>query len=519
MNIARLLTMSATVFADRPAAVVGRSTRLTYAQLEDRVSRLAGTLRNRFSLQHGDRIALAMSNCPEFLEVLFGGLHGGLSVVPMNAKLHRREFAYMLENSGARICFATPDLADVIAGLVDEVEGLERVICVAEKDYDLLFEHDSIPVQDVNPDDLAWLFYSSGTTGRPKGAMQTHRNLMFMCVSHLADVDNICERDSIVHAAPMTHGSGMYILPHFARGAAQVIPEGGRFDPDEIIDLIRHHQGVSFYFAPTMVTRLINTPAISGADTANLKTLVYGGGPMYVEDLLRALDLFGPKLVQIYGQAEAPMTITWLPRAIHVQTDHPRFLERIGSVGIPRPGLDVRVVDPDDRDLPVGEVGEVVVRGDIVVPGYFANPAASAETLRNNWLHTGDIGGIDPDGFLTLKDRSKDMIISGGVNIYPREIEEILLEHADLLEVSVVGRPEREWGEEVVAFVVSRPGSTIRPEDLDRLCLENIARFKRPRLYRFVDSLPKNSYGKVLKTELRKQLTTDEKRETKAASR
>ena len=514
MNIARLLEMSATIFADRPAAVVGRSTRLTYAHLEDRVSRLAGTLRSRFALAHGDRIALAMSNCPEFLEVLFGGLHGGLSVVPMNAKLHLREFAYMLENSGARLCFATPDIAGGIAALVDEVETLERVFCVAESDYDGLFEHDPIPVQDANPDDLAWLFYSSGTTGRPKGAMQTHRNLMFMCVSHLADVDNICERDCIIHAAPMSHGSGMYILPHIARGAAQVIPESGRFDPDEVIDLIQHHHGVSFYFAPTMVTRLINAPAMRGADTANLKTLVYGGGPMYVEDLLRALDLLGPKLVQIYGQAEAPMTITWLPRAIHTQTDHPRFRERVGSAGIPRTGLEVRVVDADHRELPVGEVGEVVVRGDIVVPGYFANPAASAETLRNEWLRTGDIGALDRDGFLTLKDRSKDMIISGGMNIYPREIEEVLLEHADLLEVSVVGRPEREWGEEVVAFVVPRPGSTILPEDLDRLCLENVARFKRPRLYRFVDRLPKNNYGKVLKTELRKRLTTDNRRET-----
>jgi len=513
VNIARLLTTSATVFGDRPAAALGGNTVLTYAQLEDRASRFAGALRARFGLQPGDRIALAMSNCPEFLEVLFGGLHGGLSVVPMNAKLHRREFAYMLENSGARLCFATADLAEVVAGLVDRIEALERVICVAETDYRALFDHHPIPVQDVNPDDLAWLFYSSGTTGRAKGAMQTHRNLMFMCISHLADVDNIGERDSIIHAAPMTHGSGMYILPHVARGAVHVVPESGRFDPQEVVDLIHRHQGVAFYFAPTMVTRLIDALATGDADTANLKTLVYGGGPMYVEDLLRARDLLGPKLVQIYGQAEAPMTITWLPRAIHARSDHPRFRELVGSAGIPRTGVEVRVVDADDRDLPVGGVGEVAVRGDIVVPGYFADPAASAETLRNGWLHTGDLGSMDQDGFLTLKDRSKDMIISGGMNIYPREIEEVLLEHADLLEVSVVGRPEREWGEEVVAFVVPRPGSSVRPEDLDRLCLENVARFKRPRLYRFVDSLPKNNYGKVLKTELRKRLAT-EKRET-----
>jgi long-chain acyl-CoA synthetase len=255
-----------------------------------------------------------------------------------------------------------------------------------------------------------------------------------------------------------------------------------------------------------MVTRLVNHPTATSVDANHLKTLIYGGGPMYVEDLRRALDLFGPKLVQIYGQGEAPMTITALPKTWHADTSHPRYVERLGSAGIARSDVQVRVVDADDHDLPPGEVGEVLARGDVVMQGYWQNPQASAETLRGGWLHTGDLGAFDTDGVLTLKDRSKDMIISGGSNIYPREIEEVLLRHTRVLEVSVVGRPHRDWGEEVVAFVVPHPGVAVAAEELDRLCLDTIARYKRPRAYFFVDSLPKNNYGKVLKTTLRQQL-------------
>jgi long-chain acyl-CoA synthetase len=230
---------------------------------------------------------------------------------------------------------------------------------------------------------------------------------------------------------------------------------------------------------------------------------------MYVEDARRALGVLGPCLQQIYGQGEAPMTITGLSRAMHADTAHPRYLERLASTGIARTDVEVRVVDAEDRDLPVGEVGEVVVRGDVVMAGYWKNPEASAKTLAGGWLHTGDMGAFDEDGFLTLKDRSKDMIISGGSNIYPREIEEVLLRHPGVLECSVVGRPHADWGEEVVAFVVARAGAALDPAALDRLCLDNIARFKRPKDYRFVAELPKNNYGKVLKTELRERLNTD----------
>jgi acyl-CoA synthetase (AMP-forming)/AMP-acid ligase II len=393
-----------------------------------------------------------------------------------------------------------------LAGLDGEINGLERVLDCAGADYAALARGEACAMVDVAPDAPAWLFYTSGTTGRPKGATLTHRNLMAMTMGYLADVDAIAPGDCIIHAAPMSHGSGLYGLPHVARAANQVVPESGHFDPAEVLRLIAAHPGATFFFAPTMIVRLLASPALDGADLRNLKTIVYGGGPMYVADLRRALERFGPRLVQIYGQGEAPMTITYVSRAVHAERDHPRWLERLASVGVARTDVELRVVDDDDVPLPPGEVGEVLCRGDVVMAGYWDDPAATARALKDGWLHTGDVGALDADGFLTLKDRSKDLIISGGSNIYPREIEEVLIRHPAVAEASVVGRPHPEWGEEVVAFVVPRPGAAPSADELDALCLDSIARFKRPKHYRFVAALPKNNYGKVLKTELRVQL-------------
>jgi acyl-CoA synthetase (AMP-forming)/AMP-acid ligase II len=254
-----------------------------------------------------------------------------------------------------------------------------------------------------------------------------------------------------------------------------------------------------------MVSRLVNHAGFAGADHRGLRTIVYGGAPMHFETLVRALDLLGPKFAQIYGQGEVPMTITALSKALHADRARPRWREIMGSVGLPRANVEVRVADEEDRDLPVGEIGEVLVRGEVVMAGYWNNPAATAETLRGGWLHTGDMGTFDEEGFLTLKDRSKDLIISGGSNIYPREVEEVLLRHPGIFEVSVIGRPHPDWGEEVIACVVMRPEQAVSAEELDALCLSAIARFKRPRSYVFLETLPKNNYGKVLKTELRQQ--------------
>ncbi|HYM29968.1 MAG TPA: AMP-binding protein [Candidatus Cybelea sp.] len=505
MNIAALLSKAALTFPANAAVSLGDTVVQDYATLAARASRLARALTERLGFKPGETVAMVMTNRPAYQEVLYGIWHAGLVAVPINAKLHPKEVAWILDNAEARACFVSPDLADDIAPLTATIERLRHVIVSDSAEYAALFAGESAALYDRgSPDDIAWLFYTSGTTGRPKGAMLSHRNLLAATVNYFADVDSIEPGDCIVHAAPMSHGSGLYGLPHVAKAANQVIPESGGFDPAETLALIARWPGTSIFFAPTMVHRLIESPVLADADTRNLKAIIYGGGPMYVADLLAALKALGPKLVQIYGQGEAPMTITGLPKRMHVDSGHPRYLERLGSAGIARTDVEVMVADADDKPLPAGEIGEILARGDVVMRGYWRNPQATAETLRNGWLHTGDMGSFDSDGFLTLKDRSKDMIISGGSNIYPREIEEVLLRHPEVAEVSVVGQPHQDWGEEVVAFVVAR--GQVDAAALDRLCLEHIARFKRPKHYRFVTALPKNNYGKVLKTELRKLL-------------
>ncbi len=506
MNIAAMLSKAAVRFPERPALALGCETVMDYRALAARAGALAGHLTGARGLAPGERVAIAMSNDPDFTVVLFACWIAGLVAVPINAKLHRREFAYILEDSGARLVFTNPKIAPTIAGLEDEISCLTDVISTADAGFAGLLGGDPAPLAEVLPDDAAWLFYTSGTTGKPKGAILTHRNLVAMVINHLADVDAISEYDCVIHAAPMSHGSGTVGLSHVVRGALQVIPESGGFDPAEIVRLVAKYPGACFFFAPTMLVRLLASPALEGADMSNLKTVVYGGGPMYTADLLAAIDRLGGKFVQIYGQGEAPMTITGTSRALHMDRDHPRYRERLASVGTVRTDVEVKIFDPDDNELPAGEIGEVVVRGDVVMKGYWNNPEATARALAGGWLHTGDMGAFDEDGFLTLKDRSKDMIISGGTNIYPREIEEVLLAHDGVAEVSVVGKPHPDWGEEVVAFVVLGAGSQTSEADLDKLCLDNIARFKRPKHYRFVEALPKNNTGKVLKTVLREQL-------------
>ena len=488
---------------DSPALAVGDKVVATYAEHADRSARLAGTLISSLGLEHGDRVAIAMKNAPEYSEIMFGAWHAGLAAVPMNARLHPREFAYILENSGAKICFVSEDMAAGIAEAAKDVPALKHIVVAGSARYREMLSGEPVEIADTAADDLAWLFYTSGTTGRPKGAMLSHRNLQAMNDAYFASVDEIEPDDCVIHAAPYSHGSGLYMLPHVERGACQVVPASGGFDPEEVFALLKVWKGSTFFFAPTMVTRLINAPGLAAADTSNLKTIVYGGAPMYAEDCLKALDLLGPKLVQIYGQGESPMTITALSRAAHLERDHPGYLDRLASVGCAQMGIEIRIADEDDNDLPLGEIGEILVRGDVVMKGYWNNPEATAASLHGGWLHTGDMGVLDTNGFLTLKDRSKDVIISGGSNVYPREVEEVLLRHDGVLECSVIGRSHPDWGEEIVAFVVPKPGEDVREADLDALCLEHIARFKRPKAYRMIDALPKNNYGKVLKTDLR----------------
>jgi fatty-acyl-CoA synthase len=482
LNLFAVLDQTASRFGDRGAVYHGERQLFTWRELRDRALRLASTLG-----PSGTRIAIASENRPEIVELMFATWAAECVVVPINYKLHPREMEQILDDAGVSQVFASPKIAEGLAAA--EIIGGTAY-------YDRLAAAPTAPPRSTDPSTLAWLFYTSGTTGRSKGAMLSHRNLMAMTVAHLADFDAPDANCSLVHGAPMSHGSGLYIPPYVLRGARQVVPESAAFEPEEFLDLCEHHPGCSAFLAPTMVQRLVQTER---ACPRNLRTLVYGGGPMYVDSLKSALAAFGPIFVQLYGQGEAPMTITGLRRADHVEADD----AILGSVGYARSGVDVAVLRDDGTPSAIGEIGEIVCRGDVVMSGYWNNPEATAATLKNGWLRTGDMGSFDERGYLTLRDRSKDVVISGGSNIYPREVEEVLLEHPGVTEAGVVGAPDEEWGEIVVAFIVG----TADPAELDAHLLERIARFKRPKRYEFIDELPKNSYGKVLKRELRGRLT------------
>jgi long-chain acyl-CoA synthetase len=502
MNLARHLFLSARRLPGQPAVIERDRVEHGYAMLAKRVLGLAAALRTRLAVTPGDRVALVMRNCAAYVELLYACWAAGAAAVPVNVKLHPKEVAFILDDAQVRLCFVTEDVAGAAIEAARQT-GRTTYIDVDAHDYRALLHEAPIEVAEVAPEDTAWLFYTSGTTGRPKGVMLTHRNLLSMTLNYLADVDAAAAGEHLLHAAPMSHGSGLYILPNVAAAATQLVPASRGFDVAEIDEILALTPRVKFFAAPTMVMRLVE--AMKG-DAHGLKSIIYGGGPMYVADGLRALDRFGPRLTQIYGQGEAPMTITVLRAAEHVDDHDGRRLQRLASCGRAQTGVELAVLDEGDRPVKDGEIGEVCVRGEMVMRGYLNDAAATAKTLAHDWLHTGDLGHLDVQGYLTLVDRSKDLVISGGSNIYPREIEEVLLRHPQVREVAVIGLPDAEWGEIAVAVIAAAPDRAPPEAELDALCLQQIARFKRPKRYIFVDELPKNATGKVLKRQLRERL-------------
>jgi long-chain acyl-CoA synthetase len=502
MNLALLLSNAARSFPDRPAVSVGDRRLYDYGAYASLSARIAGALTGRLALRSGDRVALAMTNNPEYLAILFAIWRAGLVAVPANAKLHPRELAYIVADCGARVCFATSDVAGPLA---DAVAGVARLVVLGDWEWREFTGHEPISIVDRGSDDLAWIFYTSGTTGKPKGAMLSHRNLAAMAIGYLADIDFLTPDDCLFHLAAQSHATGLFGLSHIAKATHQILPPSGGFDPAEIADLLSLYRSATLFAPPTGLRRLIRHPAFASAKIENIRTLLLGAAPVYAADLKAGYQALGPRLWNGYGQGESPCTITAMSKALLASAIEAGDEQRMVSVGLARTGIAVAIVDDLERALPPGAVGEVVVRGDTVMAGYWNLPEASAVALRSGWLHTGDLGALDDRGFLTLLDRAKDLIISGGSNIYPREIEDVLLEDPDVAEAAVIGLPDPEWGESVAAFLVAASGSSLDLGRLEALCLDRIARFKRPKLWRVVDSLPKNSAGKVLKRELRER--------------
>jgi long-chain acyl-CoA synthetase len=503
-NLALLLDGPARRFPRRPAIVAGDEPYRDWQGLAGAVASRAAALRDRFGVAPGDAIALFADNCPPYLEALVAIWHAGAVAVPISSRLHALEAADLLDSARATVCFATEAEAQALEAVAPPGT---RIVVLAGPDDAALATHEPMePVPRATTDD-AWIFFTSGTTGRAKGARLSHGNLMAMSAAYYADVSPVGPDDALVHVAALSHASGLMALPFLGGGATQVLPASGGFDIGELLDLVAAGTRSTFFVPPVLLRRLSAAPALASAPVDRIGTVLVGAAPVSPDDLRSAVHALGPRLWNGYGQGESPCTITANPPAAIAAAVAEGDDRVLGSVGVARWATRVRVVDGDDRVLEVGEVGEVVVDGPTVMAGYLDLPDASADALRGGWLHTGDLGRFDDDGHLTLVDRAKDVVITGGYNVYPREVEHVLIAHPSVAEVAVVGLPDPEWGEVVAAFVVVADATA--PVDvaaLDALCRQRIARHKRPRSYHAVAELPRNAAGKILKKTLREGL-------------
>ena len=518
MNIGTLLSKVALRYPDYPAIIHGSRT-ISYGHFNSRVNALANALYG-MGISQGENIALLQYNCPEMLESMYACFKAGFGMVPLNWRLHPSECAFIIEHSASKAVIISAELRGVISEIGHRLPQGTRFISLGNSEdgfigYEGLIDGESDQFLDaeVSPDDLAWLFYTSGTTGSPKGAMLTHRNLLAMTMSFYADVCPGCSHeDVILHAAPLSHGSGLYSIPNIGKGAVNVILESSSFDPELVLEQIERRKVTNMFAAPTMIKLLVEHPAVERYDHKTLRSLHYGGAPIFPEDLKDAVRKLGPCLVQVFGQGESPMTIACLPQEDHVLEGTAEQMKRLFSAGIPRTDVEVKIFDSDDREVSAGEIGEIVTRSDVVMKGYWRNAKATGEALRNGWLHTGDVGYMDEAGYVYIVDRSKDMIITGGENVYPREIEEVLSRHPAVREVAVIGIPDAKWGESIKAIVSLNDGKSMSAEELILFCKDHIASYKKPKSVDFVDELPKNNYGKIMKRDLRADYWQDKTR-------
>jgi long-chain acyl-CoA synthetase len=498
MNLAELLVASARRVPFSVALASGNQPIATFRSLAQQVAGRAHTLTKQHGIGPGHRVAIYAENSPDYLEYLLAIWWTGATAIPMSAMLHPREVVALLLDSRSSLCLVSTIKANELASELVPCPVLEcREVSVADH---------TDPPRVMESFDPAWIFYTSGTTGTPKGAVLTHGNLMAMTFAYLSDVEPLDERSGLLHLALMSHAGGLFSLPFIARGGRQVVPESCTADPAETWSLLADQSALSLFAPPVLLRRLVNAPEADPSAAEQMGTVLVGAAPVLVNDLVTGVEVFGPRIWNGYGQGETPCTITALDARSIGSAVATSDLDLLRSVGYPRIGTEVRVVDNDARTCPDGEPGEITVRGPTVMSGYWERPTATAEAIRDGWLHTGDIG-VFHNGALTLLDRSKDLVITGGANVYPREVEDVLLSYETVTDVAVIGMPDDEWGERVVAFIVPSTAGNISEAELDAYCIANIARYKRPKEYHQVSTLPRNGAGKVLKNELRATLT------------
>ncbi len=512
MNLAQFVAQSARRFPDRPALIWGER-RWSWAEFDARVSAMAAVLTDH-GVGLGDRVVVQSKNSNLMLESMWACFRIGAVWVPTNFRLLPDDVAYLATASSARALLCGGDFADHAAAVANAVPDLALVARMGPGPLDAP-DLDALVAARAGVDVLAaaveydhpcWFISTSGTTGRPKLAVLTHGQMAFIITNHLADlVPGTTEDDCCLVVAPLSHGAGNHGLTQVARGATTVLLPTERFDPAEVWRLVAEHRVTNMFTVPTIIKMLVEHPSVDAHDHSSLRHVVYAGAPMYRTDQKRALAKLGSVLVQYFGLSEVTGCITVLPPALHVTEDS--AAARVGTCGVARTGVDIQVQDPDTgAALPSGATGEICVCGLAVFAGYHDNPAANAKAFRDGWFRTGDLGHLDAEGFLFITGRASDMYISGGSNVYPREIEEIILTHPEILEVAVLGAPDAVWGEIGVAVAVLRPEATLDEAGLLGWLEGRVARYKQPRRAFFLPDLPKSGYGKVTKNTIRQEL-------------
>jgi len=507
MDIVQLLAKGVEAYPDNTVLIDG-DRRLTFKQLHARTNTFANAVME-LGLKKGDRVAAISMNCAEVVEVDYGLMKAGVVMVALNLRSTSAELRYMINNAKAKAVILGPEYIDAIQDIREDLKETEHFICLSNTpgdmiDYETLMasSSDREPRVKLDKEDLASFLYTSGTTGKLKAAMLTHKNWVARCMNLLIEIEPIQEHEVNLSVAPMRHTGPILFLPFHLSGASTVIVR--RFDMVQVLEAIEKHKVTHTFMVPTMINAMLDHPELDKYDLSNLKCIIYGASPMPVEVLRRGINKLGPVFEQLYGSSEALPIVTFLPKRYHKVEGSPKDIKRLASAGRPGKAVEVMISDEQGNEALTGEAGEIITRGDHVMAGYWGEPELTKEAFKGGWFHTGDMAYKDEDGFYYMVDRKKDLIISGGFNVYPKEVEDVIYKHPSVSEVAVIGVPSGRWGEEVKAIIFLRPGTTATQEEIIALCRQGLADYKRPKSVEFrSEPLPKSSVGKILKREIR----------------
>ena len=512
MVVGDMLLRNANKFPEK-IAIVSKDLSMSYQVLNERVNRLANALIKK-GLKKGDRIGVLVHNCYQFIETYFAAAKTGGIFCPYNNHLKERELNDIINYSSPRFLFLDADFGDIIHSIKDHLESLEYYICLQKPKWPSIEDYEGLlskgdkkePGTRILDNDMMSIFFTAGTTGRPKGAMHTHRHVVSNAITGVIEL-KVSYNERALISFPMYHVSCEdNIGRHFFMSNTVFIRREGQFDPKEVLELLSTERITMCQFVPTMINALLQYRDIDRYDLSSLRLILYAGAPMPVELLKRALQKFKCGFAQFYGQTESGPIITILHPEDHVLEGSERQLEKLASAGRPVVNYEVRIIDEQGRDVLAGEVGEVIGRSEAMMKRYWRLPKESEKKLKDGWLHTGDLGKFDEDGYVYIVDRKDDMIISGGVNIYPREVEEVLYQHPSVLEASVTGVPDDYWGEAVKAVIVLKKGAAASEEEIIKFCGEHLAGYKKPKSVEFWKELPKSPQGKILKKAIREHI-------------